>query len=146
MHPGQLVYKSYDKVNAKEIHHVGVYIGGGYVIEAKGHEEGIVKTKFDGAGWTHWSQCPYIADDSQTGGASYSSDREGSYEVDCKSVYIREGAGPSYKALGVLKRGARATCDGHFAKVSSAEWLKVTSTLNGKTAEGWVSGKYLKKL
>ena len=144
MHVGQLVYKSTSKTDAKKIHHVGVYIGGGTVIEAKGHEYGVIKTKLDGAGWTHWSQCPYIADDSQTGGASYSADREGSYEVDCKSVYLRDGAGASHKALGVLKRGARVTCGGYFAKVSSAEWLRVTATLNGRSTEGWVSEKYLK--
>ena len=34
MKEGQLVYKSYSKSDAKQIHHVGVYVGGGYVIEA----------------------------------------------------------------------------------------------------------------
>lgn len=40
--------------------HVGVYIGGGYVIEAKGFNYGVVKTKLAGRGWTSWGKCPYI--------------------------------------------------------------------------------------
>lgn len=40
--------------------HVGVYIGDGYVIEAKGHSYGVVKTKLKGRGWKNWGYCPYI--------------------------------------------------------------------------------------
>ena len=45
--PGVLVFM--DK-------HVGVYIGGGYVVEAKGHDSGVVKTALKGRGWTHWGK------------------------------------------------------------------------------------------
>lgn len=40
--------------------HVGVYIGGGYVIEARGHKYGVVKTKLKDRPWTSWGYCPYI--------------------------------------------------------------------------------------
>lgn len=40
--------------------HVGVYIGGGYVVEARGFSSGVVKTKLAGRGWTKWGKCPYI--------------------------------------------------------------------------------------
>lgn len=40
--------------------HVGVYIGGGYAVEARGFNYGVVKTKVSQRGWTHWYQCPYI--------------------------------------------------------------------------------------
>lgn len=40
--------------------HVGVYIGNGYVIEARGHAYGVVKTKFEGRGWKNWGKCPWI--------------------------------------------------------------------------------------
>lgn len=49
--PGLLVFK--DK-------HVGVYIGGGEVIEARGHSYGVVKTKLADRPWTSWGYCPYI--------------------------------------------------------------------------------------
>lgn len=40
--------------------HVGVYIGGGYVIEARGHKYGVVKTKLNDRPWTSWGLCPWI--------------------------------------------------------------------------------------
>ena len=40
--------------------HIGVYIGNGEVIEARGHAYGVVKTKLKGRGWTKWCKCPYI--------------------------------------------------------------------------------------
>jgi hypothetical protein len=40
--------------------HVGVYIGNGYVIEARGHDYGVVKTKLKNRAWKNWGYCPYI--------------------------------------------------------------------------------------
>lgn len=47
-------------------HHVGVYIGNGEVIEARGHAYGVVKTKLKGRGWTSWGKCPYITYENNT--------------------------------------------------------------------------------
>ncbi len=49
--PGLAVWKS---------GHIGVYIGGGQVIEAMGTKYGVVKTQLQGRGWTHWLEIPYI--------------------------------------------------------------------------------------
>lgn len=43
--------------------HIGVYIGGGEVIEASGTKKGVVKTQLAGRGWTHWLEVPYISYD-----------------------------------------------------------------------------------
>lgn len=40
--------------------HVGVYIGNGEVIEARGHVYGVVKTRLAGRGWKYWGKCPFI--------------------------------------------------------------------------------------
>lgn len=40
--------------------HIGVYIGNGEVIEAMGTKYGVVKTKLEGRGWTHWLEIEYI--------------------------------------------------------------------------------------
>lgn len=40
--------------------HVGIYIGNGDVIEARGHAYGVVKTKLSGRPWTKWGKCPWI--------------------------------------------------------------------------------------
>ncbi len=51
--PGILVYSTKG--------HIGVYIGGGYAIEAISHEGGVVKTKVADRPWTGWLECPYIS-------------------------------------------------------------------------------------
>ena len=40
--------------------HIGVYIGGGYAVEAMGTRYGVVKTKVEGRGWQGWCKLPYI--------------------------------------------------------------------------------------
>ena len=49
--PGVLVHKP---------GHVGVYIGGGKVIEARGQKYGVVMTNLSDRGWEKWSQYPLI--------------------------------------------------------------------------------------
>lgn len=41
--------------------HIGVYIGGGYAVEASSTKTGVVKTKVEGRGWSGWCKIPYIA-------------------------------------------------------------------------------------
>lgn len=143
--PGQLVFMSKSKSDAKKIHHAGVYIGDGYVIEAKGHEYGVVKTVFAGAGWTHWAQCPYITDDNANAnaGKSYTKSYAGSYTVTGRTVYIRDGAGTTSKALGILKKSETVKCEGYFKRINGTVWLEVTATVAGKTVKGYVSEKHL---
>lgn len=50
--PGILVYRE---------GHVGIYMGNDFVIESKGTENGVVKTKLSEGEFTHWLKCPYIA-------------------------------------------------------------------------------------
>lgn len=40
--------------------HVGVYVGNGYVIEARGHKYGVVKTRLKDRPWKHWGKHPLI--------------------------------------------------------------------------------------
>lgn len=40
--------------------HIGIYIGGGEVIEAMGTKYGVVKTRLKNGRWTHWLKVPYI--------------------------------------------------------------------------------------
>ncbi len=43
--------------------HIGVYIGDGQVIEAKGTKYGVIQSPLSGPGanaWTHWVKCPFI--------------------------------------------------------------------------------------
>lgn len=40
--------------------HIGVYVGGGYVIHAANTYDGVIKTPITASGWTHWLKVPYI--------------------------------------------------------------------------------------
>ena len=41
--------------------HIGVYVGGGYVVEASGTSKGVIKTKLSERTFTHWMKIPYIS-------------------------------------------------------------------------------------
>lgn len=47
----------------QDMSHVGVYVGGGYVVEATGHARGVVKTKLAGRGWGLWGKPRWISYD-----------------------------------------------------------------------------------
>ena len=49
--PGLILWKS---------GHMGVYVGGGYAVEAMGTTYGVVRTKVEGRGWQGWCKLPYI--------------------------------------------------------------------------------------
>lgn len=40
--------------------HVGIYVGNGYVIEARGHLYGVVKTKLKDRPWTEWGKLRWL--------------------------------------------------------------------------------------
>lgn len=40
--------------------HVGVYIGGGFVVEARGHAYGVVKTRLAARPWRQWGKIPVL--------------------------------------------------------------------------------------
>lgn len=81
--PGLLVFYN---------NHVGVYIGNGEVVEARGRKYGVIKTKLADRPWTSWGYCPYIT-----------------YEDPKKEEPKQEAkpAGTIAMNLPVLKRGAK---------------------------------------
>lgn len=51
--PGVLVW-------TKDKGHVGVYVGGGYVVEARGFSYGIQRNALKDRAFIHWGLCPYV--------------------------------------------------------------------------------------
>ena len=76
--------------------HVGVYIGGGFVIEARGHQYGVVKTALRSRPWKWWGKCPWI-DYGETGKqdpdvVSVKGDSVGKVvSVKCRKVRLKSG-------------------------------------------------------
>ena len=154
--PGVLVFMD---------HHVGVYIGNGYVVEAKGHAYGVVKTALKGRGWTSWGYCPYIeyekAAATQTKPAAttkpaaaptYKVGNTYTLQVD---LFVRTGAGTDCAkkkrseltddgkknaklgVYAVLKKGTRVTVK-TVQKKGSDIWVHIPS--------GWIAAYYSGKV
>lgn len=139
--------------------HVGVYIGGGYAVEARGFAYGVVKTAVAGRGWKEWAALPADLIDygeakpepepvkPQTPAqperieAARSFDRSlaRAYIVTASALNLRAGPGTDRKILAVLKKGDRATCYGYYTQTATTTWLYVSAA--GKV--GFVSAKYL---
>lgn len=51
--PGLLVW-------TKDKGHVGVYVGAGYVVEARGFSYGVQRNKLSARAFKHWGMCPYV--------------------------------------------------------------------------------------
>ncbi len=123
--------------------HVGVYIGDGFVIEARGHSYGVVKTKLQKRNWTKWCLCPYI---------SY----EDTYEVHEKQpknptvkvatngsvLNCRKKPSVFSAVLGTFKNGTKLTVKSKKNK----KWYYVCAkATNGKNISGYVSAKWVKE-
>ena len=50
--PGDFVFRH----NGLQIHHVGVYIGDGLVIECKGRDDGVVERDINASGKSYWNR------------------------------------------------------------------------------------------
>lgn len=101
--------------------HVGVYIGNGEVIEARGHEYGVVKTKLSARPWKWWGKCPWI---------DYSNAKMLTVKVGTWNVRIKPTTSAS--VIAVVKGGDVL----HSSKVDEATgWYLVDSI------GGWISPK-----
>ncbi len=137
---GILVFKT----NALgRINHVGVYIGDDYVIEAKGHAYGVVKTRLTGGGWKRWSECPYIT---YTDTEEDNTEKEDANKVTVKLSILKNGSkGEETKTLQRLLRaegydvGAAGT-DGSFGKITEKA-VKAYQKDKGLTVDGIVGAK-----
>lgn len=59
LEPGDLLFRH----NGSKINHVGVFIGDGMAIEAKGRDDGVVLRTLNASGsayWTHWGKHPFL--------------------------------------------------------------------------------------
>lgn len=107
--PGVLVFMN---------QHVGVYIGGGEVIEARGHAYGIVKTKLSARPWATWGYCPYVT--YETTAANTSNNTKGVCTVD----------------LPVLKKGAKSETVKAMQQLLLAKGYKMKNGLKTYSADG----------
>ena len=128
--------------------HVGVYIGGGYVVEARGHAYGVVKTKLSGRRWTSWGYCPWI-EYNNVPTEQPEIKRENTVNITLKE--LKRGAeGAQVKALQqlLLANGCRMPkygADADFGTETETA-LKAYQKANGLSADGICGVNTWKKL
>jgi hypothetical protein len=154
---GRLVFKGSDSKKT----HVGVYVDG-YVIEAKGHAYGVVKTKFNAKAWPYWAQSPFFTEEKQTAAPAPSTptqavktikaamlskaskdpgiDKKYTVVTDKDNLNLRDGPGTKYNVLKTIKKGK--TVAGLGSRIGS--WYCVQYTDGNTCYQGFCFNQYLK--
>ena len=130
--PGVLVFYN---------NHMGVYIGNGEVIEARGHAYGVVKTKLADRPWKTWGYSPYITYEAP----------EKPKMVSIDLPVLKKGAkGESVRAMQLLLIGYGFPMEGYGADGSfggaTERALKAYQSANGLEADGSCGRKTWTKL
>lgn len=122
--------------------HVGVYIGGGDVIEARGHAYGVVRTKLSARPWTKWGKPSWLTYDTQTGTGTGTAIQVAAKELkpgdNCSAV----------KKLQILLTGLGYACggaDGDFGTRTQGA-VKAYQKAEGLLQDGVVGAKTWAKL
>lgn len=127
--------------------HVGVYIGGGEVVEAMGHAVGVVKTKLAGRGWDYWGMPEWIeygADEPSQPDAPTAIPREEDFTLGFR--ILREGCvGEDVKALQLMLKVRGYQCgyygthgdgaDGEFGAATKKQLISY-QRVNGLEPDG----------
>ena len=112
--------------------HVGLYIGGEWVIEAASTQSGVIKTKVSNSKWTHWGQ---LKDVDYNGGDVPVP--EGYAIVTGKRVALRSAPTTQASVITRVDTGKKVKLE----EPPPSEWDYVS--YQGKT--GWMMKKFLKE-
>lgn len=123
--------------------HVGVYIGDGYVIEARGHAYGVVKTRLSGRGWTQWGKPSWLTYDTPVNGVkqSYQNTEGKTVTINLKEL-ARGSTGSAVTKLQIMLKGLGYDCgviDGSYGPMVEAS-VKAYQKAKDLTADG-IAGK-----
>ncbi len=133
--PGIILYRS---------GHIGIYIGGGYVIDASGVDYGIKKNN-KLSKWTYWFRSPYLKYSGSGGGSGVSSDSE-EKKADDDTVLRLNSTGDAVKKLQNRLKALgyfTGTADGKFGSGTETS-VKAFQKKAGLTADG-VAGQTTQK-
>ena len=103
--------------------HVGVYIGGGEVVEAMGHAVGVVKTKLAGRGWDYWGMPEWISyDDAAEDGPSGTPATTKGTDFSLNFRILRDGCvGDDVRALQLMLKARGYQCGNYGANGDGAD-------------------------
>lgn len=134
--PGSLVFL---KGAEAKIHHVGVYVGDGIVIEAKGTQAGVITSGLEK--WDHWGECKLIDYTNAADLDGYVPEQKQNDvlfkgEVDNPNTWlnVRSGPGKHYTVQFQVQKGTIVD-----VLAESGEWYQIRS--GGRI--GWASAEYI---
>ena len=129
--------------------HVGVYIGNGQVIEARGHAYGVVQTRLANRGWTRWGQPSWLTYDTTPGsGTNTDNNTEGKSVTITLKELARGSTGTAVTKLQIMLKGLGydgGVVDSSFGPMTEAA-VKAYQRAKGLTADGIAGAKTLTAL
>jgi len=129
--PGTAVFKLR---GASDYHHIGLYIGDGVVIEAKGTAYGVVKSKL--GEWSHWGELKDVDYSVLVETKPAELMTPGKAKVTGGKLNVRSGPNAKNPAVGKLNNGEEVEI---LELNDTGKWARV------RYATGWVMTKYLTK-
>lgn len=129
--PGTLVFK---KGSREKIHHVGVYLGGSTVEEAKGAEYGVVTSTLSD-GWDYWGELKMVDYTNSTKEEAVHMMTAAVSNTISGTLNMRTGPGKAYPILCKIPRGDIV----EVVDATNSKWYQVR--YGGRI--GWVSTDYL---
>ena len=126
--PGTAVFTGTDGDHG----HIGLYIGGGEVIEAAGTQQGVIKSKVTASKWTYWGELKavdYTKEDDPVA--------DGYAKVTGKKVALRQE--PSTRATVILRVNT-----GETVKIEP-EPEKIWEYVEYKGKKGWMMREFLQE-
>lgn len=114
--------------------HTGIYIGDGWVVEARGTSYGVVKTRLDARPWKEWAMHYGIAYSTQGDGFMIRKGDKGSVVYDLQKAML--AAGYNLGAFKDMETGEPNGCDGDFGSATekAVKNLQAKHNINGTGA------------
>lgn len=120
--PGVLLYHMDSN---GEMSHTGVYVGGGYAVEARAAAYGVVKTAVKSRSWTHWAALPGVLSDD--GGQSSTPSEK---PKESPSSTQKTTSGTAVISMKTIRYGDRGT------QVKVLQWLLNQNGYDAGTVDG----------
>ena len=132
--PGDLVFRH----NGASIHHVGVYVGDGMVIHAKGRDVGVVKEHIDVNGESYWNRFGRMKE------LAVKAENYPCYMKYCGDTFVNLRSEPSAASSATVKdritHGEKVVILG----INVSGWAELIKLGDRKCTRGYAIAKYFK--